>query len=42
MRTPANLARAAEALTSILIVLNKTYRVDGAGIAIPGPLVEPA
>lgn len=32
---------AAEALTSILIFLNKTYRVDGAGIAITGSLVEP-
>ena len=29
---------AAEALTSILIFLNKTYRVDGAGIRITGQL----
>jgi len=35
-------AAAAEALTSILIFLNKTYQVDGAGIAITGTLVEPA
>ena len=33
---------AAEALTSILIFLNKTYRVDGAGIRITGELVAPA
>lgn len=32
---------AAEALTSILIFLNKTYKVDGAGIAITGRLIEP-
>jgi NADPH-dependent F420 reductase len=32
---------AAEALTSILIFLNKTYRVDGAGIRITGTLIEP-
>jgi hypothetical protein len=32
---------AAEALTSILIFLNKTYRVDGAGIRITGDLVAP-
>lgn len=32
---------AAEALTSILIFLNKTYKVDGAGIAITGTLIEP-
>jgi NADPH-dependent F420 reductase len=32
---------AAEALTSILIFLNKTYQVDGAGIRITGNLVEP-
>jgi 8-hydroxy-5-deazaflavin:NADPH oxidoreductase len=32
---------AAEALTSILIFINKTYRVDGAGIQITGKLVEP-
>ncbi len=35
-------AVAAEALTSILIFLNKTYQVDGAGIAITGTLVEPS
>lgn len=35
-------AAAAEALTSILIFLNKTYQVDGAGIRITGTLVEPA
>ncbi|MDO6414479.1 NADPH-dependent F420 reductase [Sphingomonas sp. BIUV-7] len=33
---------AAEALTSILIFLNKTYAVDGAGIQITGTLTEPA
>jgi NADPH-dependent F420 reductase len=32
---------AAEALTSILIFINKTYRVDGAGIQITGSLLEP-
>ena len=32
---------AAEALTSVLIFLNKTYQVDGAGIRITGTLVEP-
>jgi NADPH-dependent F420 reductase len=32
---------AAEALTSILIFINKTYSVDGAGIQITGTLVEP-
>ncbi|WP_404476625.1 NADPH-dependent F420 reductase [Novosphingobium sp. BL-52-GroH] len=32
---------AAEALTSILIFLNKTYKVDGAGIRITGDLVAP-
>lgn len=32
---------AAEALTSVLIFLNKTYRVDGAGIQITGTLIEP-
>ena len=31
-------AAAAEALTSILIFMNKTYRVDGAGIRITGQL----
>jgi hypothetical protein len=30
---------AAEALTSVLIFMNKTYRVDGAGIRITGDLV---
>jgi 8-hydroxy-5-deazaflavin:NADPH oxidoreductase len=33
---------AAEALTSILIFLNKTYEVDGAGIQITGTLTEQA
>lgn len=33
---------AAEALTSILIFINKTYAVDGAGVHITGHLVEPA
>lgn len=33
---------AAEALTSILIFVNKTYAVDGAGIRITGGLTEPA
>lgn len=33
---------AAEALTSILIFINKTYAVDGAGLRITGPLVPPA
>lgn len=32
---------AAEALTSILIFLNKTYKVDGAGIRITGNLIVP-
>ncbi|MEJ2459362.1 MAG: NADPH-dependent F420 reductase, partial [Novosphingobium sp.] len=32
---------AAEALTSILIFVNKTYQVDGAGIRITGTLIEP-
>jgi NADPH-dependent F420 reductase len=32
---------AAEALTSILIFINKTYSVDGAGIKITGTLMEP-
>lgn len=32
---------AAEAMTSILIFLNKTYKVDGAGIRITGDLVDP-
>jgi 8-hydroxy-5-deazaflavin:NADPH oxidoreductase len=33
---------AAEALTSVLIFINKTYSVDGAGIRITGALTEPA
>lgn len=33
---------AAEAMTSILIFMNKTYQVDGAGILITGKLIEPA
>ena len=33
---------AAEAMTSILIFINKTYAVDGAGIQITGKLTEPA
>lgn len=32
---------AAEALTSVLIFVNKTYRVDGAGIRITGRLIDP-
>jgi 8-hydroxy-5-deazaflavin:NADPH oxidoreductase len=32
---------AAEALTSVLIFLNKTYSVDGAGIRITGNLITP-
>jgi NADPH-dependent F420 reductase len=32
---------AAEALTSVLIFLNKNYKVDGAGIRITGELVPP-
>ena len=32
---------AAEALTSVLIFLNKTYQVDGAGIRITGTLIDP-
>jgi predicted dinucleotide-binding enzyme len=32
---------AAEAMTSILIFLNKTYKVDGAGIRITGELIPP-
>lgn len=31
---------AAEAMTSVLIFLNKTYRVDGAGIRITGELIS--
>lgn len=33
---------AAEALTSIMIFINKTYAVDGAGMRITGSLVPPA
>lgn len=33
---------AAEALTSVLIFLNKTYAVDGAGLRITGTLVPPS
>ena len=32
---------AAEAMTSVLIFINKTYQVDGAGILITGQLVTP-
>lgn len=32
---------AAEAMTSVLIFLNKTYKVDGAGIVVTGQLIEP-
>lgn len=32
---------AAEALTSVLIFLNRTYKVEGAGIRISGTLTEP-
>jgi 8-hydroxy-5-deazaflavin:NADPH oxidoreductase len=32
---------AAEALTSVLIFINKTYSVDGAGVQITGKLLEP-
>ena len=32
---------AAEALTSVLIFINKTYKVDGAGIVISGKLIDP-
>lgn len=35
-------AAAAEALTSVLIFLNKTYAVDGAGVRITGSLTAPA
>jgi predicted dinucleotide-binding enzyme len=35
-------AAAAEALTSILIFLNKTYGIDGAGIRITGTMTPPA
>jgi hypothetical protein len=33
---------AAEALTSIIIFINKTYGVDGAGMRITGQLVPPS
>jgi 8-hydroxy-5-deazaflavin:NADPH oxidoreductase len=33
---------AAEALTSILIGINKRYKVDGAGIRITGQLIDPS
>ena len=33
---------AAESLTSIIIFINKTYAVDGAGVRITGQLVPPA
>jgi NADPH-dependent F420 reductase len=33
---------AAEALTSVLIFINKTYQVDGAGIQITGELILPS
>jgi NADPH-dependent F420 reductase len=33
---------AAEAMTSLLIFINKTYAVDGAGVQITGTLTEPA
>jgi 8-hydroxy-5-deazaflavin:NADPH oxidoreductase len=32
---------AAEALTSVLIFINRTYQVDGAGVRISGPLGRP-
>jgi NADPH-dependent F420 reductase len=32
---------AAEALTSVLIFINRTYAVDGAGVRITGELIEP-
>jgi NADPH-dependent F420 reductase len=35
-------AAAAEALTSVLIFINRTYGVDGAGVRITGALQEPA
>jgi 8-hydroxy-5-deazaflavin:NADPH oxidoreductase len=35
-------AAAAEALTSVLIFINKTYAVDGAGVRVTGQLTEPA
>lgn len=33
---------AAEALTSVLIFINRTYKVDGAGVRITGELTSPA
>ena len=33
---------AAEAMTSLLIFINKTYQVDGAGLQITGELIAPA
>lgn len=33
---------AAEAFTSLLIFINKTYSVDGAGVRITGTLTPPA
>jgi len=35
-------AAAAEALTSVLIFINRTYQVEGAGIRITGELIPPA
>jgi hypothetical protein len=32
---------AAEAMTSVLIFINKTYQVDGAGLLVTGKLVNP-
>lgn len=32
---------AAEAMTSVLIFINKTYQVDGAGVLVTGSLVDP-
>lgn len=32
---------AAEAMTSVLIFMNRTYRIDGAGLRITGSLTEP-
>jgi NADPH-dependent F420 reductase len=32
---------AAEAITSVLIFINKTYQVDGAGLLVTGQLVSP-
>lgn len=34
-------AASAEALTSVLIFINRTYKVDGAGVQITGELVPP-